>query len=634
MPKVKAQGKTFNFPDGTTTEQMSAAIDEYFSSVPDEVAAPKEDLTAEQFNEQFGDVPDIGGRITPQEPEPERTIGEKLEGAGEAALTTLTGATTGAAGAITGTIDQLIEEVSQGKFGTGEAANRIAERAAELQSALTYLPKTETGQEYVGAIGEAGEALAPLAGVGGQLAQAGQLARAGAPQAQAVIAPAARAASKATDLVSDIQRQPGEIAKAVFSYQSPVKQRIAQKLESGISDTDTAKFKIDTPAPKAEPQSRIAKALGAGSARIKTDKLAVDAIDQGFDEGVIATVKGAAPTDRDAMRKMINIYERGTKNATYRAKNRPTDVIGDRIVDTVGVVKRANKKAGLAINKAAENLKGKPVDSQSIGDRFIESLNDAGVSISDDLKLAFGGSDFEDLPAVERTFKTVFRRMAAKKRPDAYELHRMKRFIDEQVSYGKGGEGLTGRAESMLKALRRDIDDTLDNDFPEYNEANTIYSDTIQALDSIQDAAGKKIDLDGENANKALGTLMRRVLSNAQSRVNVMDAVSGIEDMARKYPGQLLLEGPGGVKKKPDVAQLIMFADELDSRFGPSARGSFQGQIEQVAQRGRQIAQGQSATLAATDALVGAAARGLDKVRGVSDEKALKALKELLKDKK
>lgn len=633
MPRVKAQGKTFNFPEGTTQEQIGQAIDDYFANNPAPVSA-KGDLTAEQFQEQFGDIPDIEGRIAAPEPKPEASFADQVIGAGEAALTTLSGATTGTAGMLTGFIDQTIKEVAEGKFGTSEAANRIANRAAELQASTTYQPRTEEGVETLETIGEVGEALAPLAGLGGSVAQATQLASRAAPQARTAIESASRSpvarqvARAATGAAQDAK----EVKQAIFSRQSPVKQEIARKIEAGITDVDTAPFALDSPTPKSKPKSRVAQAISTGAPTVKADKLAVDAIDQGFDEGVIASIKGSVPSDRSAMRKMLGIYERGTKNATYRAKNRPTDVIGDRIVDTVNIVKRANRKAAKGINEAAESLKGRYVDAQQIGNRFVEELRDAGVSIGDDLKLVFEGSDFEDLPAVERTFKTVFRRMAAKKRPDAYELHRMKRFIDEQVSYGKGGEGLTGRAEGMLKSLRRDIDEMLDENFPDYNEANTIYADTIQALDDIQDVAGRKIDLDGPNANKALGTTMRGLLSNNKGRVAIMDAVQNIEETARKYPGQLLLEGPGGVKKKPDITQLIMFADELDSRFGPTARTSFQGQIEQVAQRGRQAAA--SPTGAAADAVVSLAAKGYDKVRGVSDEKALAALKKLLKEDK
>lgn len=626
MPKVKANGKTFTFPEGTTQEQIGIAIDDYFSK--NKAAPERGTLTVEQFNEQFGDVPDIDGLIAEPVDAPERSLSEQAIGAGEAALTAATAATGGAAGMATGVIDQLVSEIRAGEFGSQEAANRIADRAQELSSMLTYQPRTEAGQEAVGVIGEVGEALAPLAGVGGQIAQTGQMARAALPQARqaATSVPAIR---QAGDVISELSQQPGEIARAVFRYQSPTKQRIGRLIEDGIADVETARFKIDSPGVK-NPQSKIAKALGAGAPKVKTDSVAVEAIKQGFDEGVVATIKGAVPTDRNAMKRMLSVYERGQKNAEFRAKNRPTDIIGDRIVETVNTVKSANKKAAQGINKAAEDLKGRYVDAQPIGSRFIDELRDAGVSISDDLQLSFKGSDFEDLPAVERTFKTVFRRMASKQRPDAYELHRMKRFIDEQVTYGKGGEGLTGRAEGMLKALRRDIDDTLDRNFPDYNEANTIYSDTINALDDIQDVAGRKIDLDGPNANKALGTLMRRVLSNAQSRVNVIDAVQGIEDISRKYPGMILIDGPGGTSKRPDITQLIMFADELDSRFGPTARTSLQGQFEQVAQRGRQFAQQPgSATM---DTIAEGVGRAADKVRGVTDEKALQALKKLLSE--
>ena len=611
--------------DYEAANELAAALD------AGQFDPPKGDLTQEQFNNEFGDMPDIDGRIAASPEADESSLLDDVIGTGEAALTALTGATTGAAGMATGTIDQLIKEIRSGEFGSNEAARRIADRAAELSGMLTYSPRTESGRETVEALGEIGQAAAPLTGLGGALTQAAQLGRSAMPVARKV-ASKIPAVSQSSEVAADIVKNPGEIAKSVFSYQSPVKQRIGRLIESGQADVETARFKLDQPSLTSQPRSKIARAIGLGAPKVTKDPLAINAINQGFDEGVIATIKGAVPSDRAAMRKMLNIYERGKKNAEFRAKNRPTDVIGSRIVETVNTVKRANKKAAQSINKAAEDLKGKYVDAQPIGDRFIEKLRDSGVQVSDDLKLSFKGSDFEDIPVVERTFNTVFRRMASKKRPDAYELHRMKRFIDEQVTYGKAGEGLSGRAEGMLKALRRDIDETLDNKFPDYNEANTIYSDTIGALDSIQDVAGRKIDLSGENSNKALGTLMRRVLSNAQSRVNVMDAIQEIDDISRKYPNQLLLDGTGGVSKKPDAIQLIMFADELDSRFGPSARTSLQGQFEQVAQRGRQFAtQPGSAT---ADAIAEGVGRGLDRMRGISDEKALEALKRLLKEEK
>ncbi len=60
------------------------------------------------------------------------------------------------------------------------------------------------------------------------------------------------------------------------------------------------------------------------------------------------------------------------------------------------------------------------------------------------------------------------------------------------------------------------------------------------------------------------------------------------------------------------------------------ARGSFQGQIDQAINRGIRTAAG-SPESAATDAAAGLLTRGYNKVRGISDENALKAMRELLK---
>ena len=578
-----------------------------------------ESLTKEEFFERFGDVPDVDGLIKDEalQAEEGRSIGETALGAGEAALTLGTGAIGGTLGLIGGTFQGLIDEIRSGEFGSNEAANRIEQRANELMANLTYAPRTETGQKIVGAIGEAGEALAPLAGLAAPLQQAGQLGRAAAAGKGAAI-------TKAVEPIKDA-------GVAVFEYQSPVKQRIGRLIEQGSSDVETARFKVDTPSAIEPPKSKLLQALDAGGPKIAKDKIAISAINQGFDEGVIASIKGAAPADRQSMAKMLNIFEKGKKDALFKTKNRPTDVIGKRVVDTFDAVKKANKKAGSDIDSAAKSLKGLSVDARPAGDKFMAAIDDMGIKVGGDGKLDFKGSDVENLPAIERIYSTVFNRMSGPEVPDAYKLHQMKRFLDTQISYGKGGEGLVGKSESVLKDLRRNIDGILDSNFKEYDRANSAYADTITALNDIQAVAGKKIDLSGENANKALGTLMRRILGESQGRVNVIEAAEGLERTAKKYPSQISIEGSKRVSRAPDIGQLVLFADELDSRFGPAARGGLQGQVEKVANRGRNIAQSESATLAASDAIIGSAARGIDKIKGMTDEKAIKAMRELLK---
>lgn len=578
-------------------------------------------LTPDEYAAQYGDQPDIYGLMKPDEPKPEPSIGEKVVGAGEAALSTATAATGGLAGQIYGTLKGLAQEIKSGEFGTSEAADRIENMAAQMSQELTYAPRTETGQEYVEDIGEFGEQLAPLAGLGGELAMVGQTARtASAPRI-------AQAAKKTREVAA----QAPQTAKAIFDYQTPAKRRIGELLEQYVPDVDTAGYRIASPSDKGSDRPAFLRAIGAGSARIEKDPIAIEAIGQGYDKGIVAMIKGASPSDKASMQRMVDIYEQGQNNAMFRAKNRPSQIVGQRLVDSINEIKKANRKAGSDIDKAANALKGKRIDSQPIGDRFLNELEAMGIGVSDDLKLNFKGSDIEGVPPAERVIGTVFNRMIGPNPPDAYELHRLKRFIDEQVSYGKAGEGLTGRAERALKSLRADIDSTLDSNFKAYDEANTVYSDTIGVLNEVQSVAGKKLDLSGPNAAEQLGTLMRRVLSNAQSRANVMDMAVAVDEVARKYPSKLMLEGPRK-GRRPEITSLVLFSDELDRRFKPVASTSFQGQIEQVADRGRSIAQSSSPTMAAADEVVRFGARAVDKARGRSDEKAFKVMKDLLRE--
>jgi len=615
-------------PEGTTKDQiMQKAISaglstaEDFGVQPSSETPAKGSLTPEQFADIYGDQPDIDGLIAPSQPKPEASIGEKAVGVGEAALTTATAATGGTLGQMFGFLRGLSEEIKSGEFGTNEAADRIENFAAKMAQEFTYSPKTETGQEYVQAIGEAGESLAPLAGLGGELAMIGQVAKkAAAPKATDV-------AIKASEAVKPVK----DVAQAVFQYQTPAKRKIAELLEQYDSDVTTANYRLSAPSDPGSPKSGIMRALGAGSARVEKDPVSIEAIKQGYDKGIVSMIKGSAPSDKNAMRQMLDIYEKGQSDALFRAKNRPAQVVGQRLVDSISEIRKANRKAGADIDKAANGLKGKAVDSQPIGVRFIDDLESMGINVDDNLKLNFKGSDIEGVPPAERVISTVSNRMTGPKIPDAYELHRLKRFIDEQVSYGKAGEGLTGRAERALKTLRRDIDSTLDNKFADYDSANTIYSDTIGVLDEVQTVAGKRVDLSGPNAAEQLGTLMRRVLSNAQSRASVMDMAMAVDETARKYPSKLMIEGKTK-GRRPEITTLVLFSDELDRRFKPVASTSFQGQIEQVADRGRSIAQSQSPTMAVIDEAVRFGARGVDKARGRNDEKAYQIMKDLLSE--
>jgi hypothetical protein len=359
---------------------------------------------------------------------------------------------------------------------------------------------------------------------------------------------------------------------------------------------------------------------------------AQEAIKQGFDKGVIAPIQAATAADKTKLLKMVEILERGKANKLFAARNRPSDVAGDSLLDRVKAIRTANKSAGKDIDRIAKGLQGQQVDLLEAVTSFGETLDNLGVQLTSNGKGGFTPNfELSQLSPGDRgPIKEVIRQMNIRSAGgvDAFDAHKMKRIIDNNVTFGKVKTGISGDAERALKGFRTDLDNALDAQFPDYNAANVKYSETIGALDSIQDVAGQKMDLSGGNADKALGTLLRRTLSNAQSRIRLIDSIDEIESVAKKHggTGQLRIEGP--TLGQDDLLTQVLFVDELDSVFGPVARTSFQGQIDQALKQG---VRGVTTKEGAVDIALTAAGKAAERVRGVDEAGAFKAIKELLR---
>lgn len=124
-------------------------------------------------------------------------IGQQLLGAGEAALTLGTGATAGAIGMVGGALGGIAQSILGGTFGTREANQMVEQAAQRGAQALTYIPRSQVGQERVGQIGKLAEFLPPVLP---QLAAPGvamQAARQAMPLAGATAARGAQVAQQA-----------------------------------------------------------------------------------------------------------------------------------------------------------------------------------------------------------------------------------------------------------------------------------------------------------------------------------------------------------------------------------------------------------------------------------------------------
>ena len=591
MPIAKVQlpdGRIgrFEVPEGTTPDQVLQFAQQNQASFGGQDAAPT-GVPSAAPNAQIQDSGNAGGFNAPADSG--TGIQDVLAGGGNALLEIVAGVNRAVAAGIDipGDIVNAVSQLSGSEF----RVPSVTDIPVPFTGGQTLASGTEGGfvedPNIRQVLGMAGEFLAP------------------APP----IAALARRGDDLPKLSDDLT--------SLLTKPSVEKQKLARELTSDPSNIDLVKVIKDS----------------AGG--IKRDPLAIETIKQGFKEGIIATIKGSKPRDRRRMQEMVKILKGGRKNELFGARNRPTDIAGKSLIKRVDQVKRINREAGTQIDKVAQTLKGKPVDIAVPVNTFSETLQDFGVRLVDDGKGGFK-PDFTDsalAPGDRGPLKEIIRQMSRIGRrgdPDALGAHELKRIIDRNVTFGKTKTGLGGDAERALKEFRVGLDDVLDSNFPVYNKVNKAYSDTIGALDSLKTAVGPSVDLFGPNADKAIGTSLRGLLSNNKSRVALIDSIDTLEGVAKSTEGGLGFVKRIGVKPETafddDVLAQILFADELDRMFGAVARTSLKGQVSQAAETGAQVAR-----RGLGDVAVDVGIAGIEKARGINEKNAIKSIEQLLR---
>ncbi len=293
--------------------------------------------------------------------------------------------------------------------------------------------------------------------------------------------------------------------------------------------------------------------------KVIPDKIEQNALKLGIDEGRIGTIKAASPGTRSRMLEMVEVVEKGQKNAKFRDLNRPGNVVGQAVEERLSIVRKANQDAGKRVDKAARALKGQQVDYTPAINEFMGDLGRHGIRFDPGSgKLDFSESSLEGLKEAQGIVRRMVTRLhSTNTPPDAHDVHRAKRFIDAQVVYGKTQGGLSGEMVHILKKLRHGLDSALDEAFPAYDEANTAYSETVRVLDDIQGMAGARVDLLAENSDRALGAMSRKILSNYATGTPMLNTFNDLDDLAGKY-------GPGVAD---DIVELAGFEAELRRLF-------------------------------------------------------------------
>lgn len=167
------RGASLKQPQGGGAMQLPAGVvDAYVNGkmTPQEKAELEADVQAGRVALPAGMQQAQGGGIQaaipgspqmPPQPQPAPSLADRAIGAGEAALSTATGMTGGAVGGAVGLGRGLVQAIQDGTFGTSQAADMVARSIEDGAAALTYQPRTATGQDYTEAVGQVMQAALP-----------------------------------------------------------------------------------------------------------------------------------------------------------------------------------------------------------------------------------------------------------------------------------------------------------------------------------------------------------------------------------------------------------------------------------------------------------------------------------------
>lgn len=374
------------------------------------------------------------------------------------------------------------------------------------------------------------------------------------------------------------------------------KRLIAEEIRKGNPNIDLVAKSLD-------PKGRVITNKDA--------KKAVNVLGGGDDaKRTVSLMEVMSPGTKRKVNQMLDIIEKGRKDARFAQVNRPTDVIGESLAQRARALARINRMAGEKIDKRAKALTGNKIDISDHLSRFTDDLRALGVGIdSSDGKFNLNFSESRFVGGGKEAVGKVLN-MIKGGNIDANQLHKIKRFIDGNVNFGKGTDSaIAAESEAILKRLRNGIDTRLDENFPSYERANQDYAETIGVLTSMDNLAGKNIDLLSNLSNKSLGGKARRIASNAESRVPILQTIEQADKVLEGF----------GVKFKDNIVDQSYILGELERLFKIEPTGSFRGLIER----------GVRSSVSSQGSVVDTALQGLSKLREPSFEDKMSALKKL-----
>lgn len=433
-------------------------------------------------------------------PKVEPTIGEKVIGAGEAALATGTALTGGAAGHIFGALKGIAKSLREGKYGTKEGAREVEKLTQEYAGELTYQPRTEVGKEYTK---DVAETLAPLEALTPMSAEMGAVSRS---------VPRARPIKEPKDVTATKEPEPmsfeaiGEISVKAGQGDAKAKQKLAQEVKANPEAVDAAdRLGIDLPSDILGDNILIKHTAGLVRSQVGEDSAKFK---QSIDNAV---------TKAD---EAMGVFE-ASDLATMSGK----------VIDNLNQGIKTLDNEASAIYKEVTNKIPKSEEVQLVNsvDTVTKYLEDLGIVADENGKI--------DLRGLTKEERDLYRLVTSPKVTFG-ALERERRGIGEAL--GKMPSGKYANSDkSLLKklygSLKKDQLDNIENILGEDARNQLHLADrTFQKKIALEERAAEVFGKDGE---KSIASLLRRSMVQGSK-----GDITALNKVFKNVPKEMLKE--------------------------------------------------------------------------------------------
>lgn len=544
------------------------------------------------------------------------------------------------------------------------AARRGVDVIKGTQEAMTYVPRTQYGQAGLQKVGEFFEPIARMqeavesraAEGGGLIAEqftqdptikgvASGISRSLPAVLEALLPPALAVRLKPdVDLFTKTGQATPEL-KRILSEQGIAIEDLMPAAREVIPEQVPRGPITGLPKPSQVGQQAAEQQLRAGgreatlaplmvreSGRIGRDPLAVEAIRQWDDPALIQSVKTATPQTKQRMLDMLEMRRRIGLSKRTGMYMRPSDITGQSAAQRIQYLGEVLQDQRKALDDIAKNqLAGRIVNREPIVREFAEQLDLLGARAVQnergDFVLDFTGSQISQNKTAQAVIKQVYALLNEPQPVDALRMHNLKRQLDNIIDYRKSiGQGLSDAGQRVIRNVRQALNSEIRRVSDEanlgYSEVNDSLSELLTVFDNLDDVMGARTDIFDASSAQKMGQQFRKTMSNYGVRTDLLNAIQELDATAAKYGGQF----------GDDMLDLAMFANALDTRFEPVASTSFRGEIVAAQQQAaREQAIRTAARGDASEVLFGKLMESYQKLRGVTDEQAYKAMEELLR---